>query len=171
MKKFIIVLFFSFLLPLNAEFLKKEVHFIVKHPFKTVHGKCKEVNIQEIEIDNNLTIKPFRITIPYLKMDTGNQNRDSHMLEVLGYPIYKEILVEINPVKIQENTTFEGWITIKGIRKPIKSIASIEKQNNLYIVKGKANIVLTEFQIERPSLLGLAVEDLVEVNYEFIYKH
>ena len=38
-------------------------------------------------------------------------------------------------------------------------------------VKGKANIVLTEFQIERPSLLGLAVEDLVEVNYEFIYKH
>jgi len=104
-------------------------------------------------------------------MDTGNQNRDSHMLEVLGYPTYKEILVEINPVKIQENTTFEGWITIKGIRKPIKSIASIEKQNNLYIVKGKANIVLTEFQIERPSLLGLAVEDLVEVNYEFIYKH
>ena len=171
MKKFLIVLFFYTIIPLNAEFLTKEIRFIVKHPFKTVYGQCKEIIVQEIEIDNNLNIKPFRITIPYLKMDTGNQNRDSHMLEVLGYPTYKEILVEIKPVNIKENTTFEGWITIKGIRKPIKSTAIIEKQNNLYIVKGQVDILLSQFEIEKPSLLGLAVEDLVKVEYNFIYKH
>lgn len=150
---------------------QSSIQFTLTHPLHTINGKCDSISVSGLDYTyqaGKFQLKsPFRVEIPYRSLDTGNSNRDSHMLEVLGYPTHKSILAEIQTAT-QNGTSLSisGYLTIKGTRKPFSTTAKLE-MGEAIMIKGQTAVSLTDFGVERPSLLGMATSDSVDITYSF----
>ncbi|PKA03474.1 YceI family protein, partial [Leptospira ellisii] len=114
-----------------SEILKKEIRFEVDHPMKVVHGVCHEIDaeVPKLSIKNSeyRLDAPFQIRIPILKIKSGDENRDSHIAEILGYPDFPEVSALIESVSISgESHTVKGKLTIRGNTQPFQSDAKVE---------------------------------------------
>ncbi|PKL30611.1 MAG: hypothetical protein CVV45_16650 [Spirochaetae bacterium HGW-Spirochaetae-10] len=169
------LLLFSLFLTVGvqAEVLEKSIDFSVSHPLHEVKGTVDRIEIRNLQTSDGRSIRgPFQIEIPYTALNTGNGNRDSHLLEILGYPEHRSILVEILEVKPvdEAHVSLHGYLTIGGVRRPAMIPASLTVSSGVSTVEGTTAISLKEFQIEAPSLLGMAVADLVTVHFRFLIR-
>ncbi|EOQ97286.1 YceI-like domain protein [Leptospira wolbachii serovar Codice str. CDC] len=132
----------------------------------------EEPNIQTS--NNQYSLKsPFVITIPLLKISSGDSNRDSHIQEILGYPDSPNILVKIESVNvIKEKTyTIKGKLTIHGNTKEFTTDASVSPEDsNLINVDGSFIVKFSEYELENPSLLFMKAKDEIRIKYLFQIK-
>nr|WP_281276567.1 YceI family protein [Leptospira gomenensis] len=168
---------FLFCLPLFAsEFLKKEIRFEVDHPMKLVQGTCREVDAEVPKLSiRNTEYKldaPFRIRIPILKIKSGDENRDSHMAEILGYPDFQEVSATIESVSfVGGSYSVKGKLTIREETRSFQSEAKVESPEKGQVrVFGKLQVRFSEFKLERPSVLFTKTKDEVEIDYDFLIK-
>ncbi|AOP35483.1 hypothetical protein A0128_17550 [Leptospira tipperaryensis] len=174
------ILFFSlilFSLPnFASEVLKKEITFFAIHPMKEVHGVCKEVQIDSPKIQAAGTgyklLAPFQIKVPVLKLHSGDESRDSHIMEILGYPDTPEILVVIESVsQTGESYSIKGKLTIHGTTQSFESSAKVESKDAGQIrVAGTVYIKFSDFKLERPSLLFVKAKEEIEIGFDFLIK-
>ena len=60
----------------------------------------------------------------------------------------------------------EGIVEFAGKKKKINSIAQLnDLRDNQFSIEGEFGILLSDFDIERPSLLFVKMEDLVVIKY------
>ena len=80
---------------------------------------------------------------------------------------FPNINFQSTSIKVQENTLeIEGRIEFAGKEKEIKTSAKLNGlDNNLFAIEGELDILLSEFEVERPSLLFVEIEDLVKIKY------
>ena len=80
---------------------------------------------------------------------------------------FPNIIFESASIKVNENSLdIEGIVEFAGKKKKIKSIAQLNNlQGNQFSVEGEFGILLSDFDIERPSLLFVKMEDLVVIKY------
>ncbi|EPG75383.1 YceI-like domain protein [Leptospira fainei serovar Hurstbridge str. BUT 6] len=171
-------LLLSFSSNLSSEDLKlsqKTLKFTVIHPFKTVHGVCGEVNITPTTFSsgaNGVQLpKAVKIEAPLKEFRSGDENRDSHILESLGFPENQSVSFSSTSIDITDG----GWLvsgnlTINGVTKPVKTKANISSNNGQIEVSGKFQIKMGDYQITPPSLLFAKAKEEVEIEFSFILK-
>lgn len=174
-------LVFSFLIFFTSqsyasEILKKEITFLAIHPMKEVHGVCKEIQVDSPQIQMSGTVyklnSPFTIKIPILKIHSGDENRDSHIMEILGYPNIPEIIVVVEFADaVGETYLIRGKLTIHGFTRDFQSSGKVEsKEVGQIRIFGKVNIRFSDFNLERPSLLFIKTKEDIEIGYDFLIK-
>lgn len=178
MKRFWVFLFILYF-PLHSQsaakvkYLKNIVlEYTVQHSFKKVTGVCKSPNIEGLEIElregGYEVSKPFLISCELKKLNSGNANRDSHMLEVLNYP--KEVSVQVQVQKTDrknQNYTFDTNLVLNGITEPKEIQATLKRADNgSSTLEGDFSISLSKFKIERPALLFLSIQDEVSIRFK-----
>ncbi|TGK14771.1 YceI family protein [Leptospira fluminis] len=172
-------LVFLFSGALRAEDLKiseKNLKFTVVHPFKTVNGICKSVNVTPTTYSTGgvgvQIPKSVRIEAPLKDFQSGDPNRDSHILESLGYPEQENVSftsASIDPAEGGWNVT--GNLTINGVTKQIKTKVSVlNKGDGKIEVSGKFQIKMKEFNVDPPSLLFVTAKEEVEIEFSFLLK-
>ena len=107
------------------------------------------------------------ISVPLSTFSSGNDNRDSNMLVYCKAFDFPNINFQSTSIKVQENTLqIEGRIEFAGKEKEIKTNAKLDSlDNNLFSIEGDLDILLSEFEVERPSLLFVEIEDIVKIKY------
>ncbi|TGL77186.1 YceI family protein [Leptospira yasudae] len=159
-----------------SEILKKEITFLAIHPMKEVHGICKEVNSDSPNIQSSGTgyklNSPFAIKIPILRIHSGDESRDSHIMEILGYPDTPEIAALIESVTPSgDSYSIRGKLTIHGLTRDFESRGKVEQKEPGQIrVFGKVNITFSDFKLEKPSLLFIKAKEEIEIGYDFLIK-
>lgn len=147
------------------------IQFTVEHPLKTVEGMCRNPVVSGLDYtyDGQFQLKgPFKVTVPYKDMKTGNGNRDSHMMEVLGYPDHTAVVATITEAEpAAEGLRIAGALSINGVNMLFRTLASLKQDQGSIVISGTARIRLSDFHVERPSLLGMSVEDQVIISYRF----
>lgn len=135
-----------------------------------------EINPASKEIQSTLSseedISSLRgnISIKALSLNSDTPKRDANMYELLNATIHPEISVDIiNVVKNEKGYTIEGFLTLNGIKRKIESLATIIKQQDVLLIKGDFNILLTQFGMEPPKLLFLTVRDQIDITYTLSY--
>jgi len=108
------------------------------------------------------------------KLTTGISLRDSHMkekyLEVDKYPEAKLIITEAEvPAELLSNLNvserpFKANLIVRGQEKPVKEGFFSMKDG---VVDARFQILLSEYDINNPSHLGLTVGNSVEVKVKF----
>jgi hypothetical protein len=154
---------------------ESQINFIAIHPFKTVYGKCSGTTVSPTSLTisgNSLQIpKLIKIEIPISEIKSGDEGRDEHILESLGYPSITNISFTSTSITAKENEwTITGNLTVKGKTKTIKSIASIQKEGQETIISGKFQVLMSDFDVERPSLLFATAKDEVSIEYKFLVR-
>jgi hypothetical protein len=147
------------------------IKFYVTHPWRKVVGICNEPKVESLKLSGNKEIptisSPFSVKCSLLNMKTGDANRDSHMLEVLGYPETKEVIFSVASTHADKELNYKitGDLNIKGKSKPVVFSAKLIKET-IPLVKGSFEILLSDFSVERPALLFVPINDTVKIEVE-----
>ena len=144
---------------------KKEsfITYKLTHPLHEVEATSKDAYcIIEADIQNK-EIKSVFVQVDVTSFDSGNSNRDSHAMEVidaLSYPVstFQSSSISQNG----DNLIVSGKLTFHGITKEIMIPVNLTWSKDKLVVDGGFDISLTEFHVERPSLLMIPVKDNLE---------
>ncbi|WP_036096628.1 YceI family protein [Leptospira weilii] len=159
-----------------SEILKKEINFLAIHPMKEVHGICEEVQVESPQIQMSgggyKLNSPFQIKIPILRIHSGDEGRDSHIMEILGYPETPEIVAVVESVTTSGETyLIRGKLTIHGLTRDFQSSGKVEPKDPGQIrIFGKVDIRFSDFKLEKPSLLFITAKEEIEIGYDFLIK-
>ncbi len=154
-------------------FQKKEIFFTISHALKTVKGECSTIHTEALSVQQSIdeySVKfPFTVSVDVKSMTTKNSNRDSHLLETLGYPEYKTIDFKAHSIsKVDpENYNLQGKLTIQNASKDITIPVKVTQKDKLSVFSGNFIVRLTDFSIKPPSLLFMSISDDVKITFNF----
>lgn len=138
-----------------------DISYTVKFPLKTVIGKSTDAKGKGICEKKSCE---FLIASPVKSFKSGDTNRDVHMQEVTKaaqFPLISLSTSHLDPEN-PGNAVFE--IEFAGVKKEIKNIP-VKKTGSAKVVDIETtfSILLSDFKIERPTLLGVAIDDKVNI--------
>tara|TARA_B100000963_G_scaffold139781_1_gene121692 strand:+ start:519 stop:1043 length:525 start_codon:yes stop_codon:yes gene_type:complete len=118
-----------------------------------------------IQIENE-TISNIGVVAKVSDFRSGNSNLDSNSLRVLDALQFPNVIFKSTSIN-QENgqIRIDGVMNFHGIEKDITISAELVQLDESIKLSGKFSVYLTEFLVDRPSLLTMKVDD--EINLEF----
>ena len=172
MKKSIFFILFNLLIAYNLDFNLNNsyIKYTGNHPLHSWVGITKQFNI---DIQENNDFFTIFISTKLNSFDSNNENRDSNMLyytESLKYPVVSFKSEKIYFSKINQTKLIQGKLNFHGIEKNINAKVEISESDKNIIGQCNFTIKLSEFNIERPKLLMLSIEDdiIIEAKIEFL---
>ena len=165
----LVFLFSFFLSLLNASSFRVENSLITYFGVHYLHkweGSTSDVK-GVVSYDKNIDQYECSISVPLSTFSSGNDNRDSNMLVYCKAFDFPNINFQSTSIKVKGSALeIEGKIEFAGEEKEIKTNAKLHSlDNNLFAIEGELDILLSEFKVERPSLLFVEIEDLVKIKY------
>ena len=140
------------------------IQYIIRHPLHTVKATNNEPKFL-IEYDaKEKKILRAEGVAEVVKFNSGNSNRDSHVMEVVEALRYPKISFKSNDIKLNgEDLLVSGFLTFHGETKEITMKGKAKFEGNLLVVDGSFQISLTEFKVKRPTLLFIPTEDSLKI--------
>lgn len=146
--------------------LQYHVHFVLKE----VSGVTKNVKGKGVCDDQGVC--QFLVAAPIKSFESGDTNRDLHMLEVTKAAQYPMVSAKIT---VDNRKVGEAKVEVNfaGKTKIYEKVAVKvqKKDSHIQIATGVLPIHLTEFDVERPALLGMKIEDNVEIDFSLALKN
>lgn len=149
-----------------------EVDYFVEHPMHHVKGVTHSL-AGDVTISNDKLVTPLTIKLPLLTFNSGNGNRDNNaalILDVARFPaasVDVQKFVETGRTKENGVTkltgTAHGNLSLHGITRPVEVPLTVVLGTNQLTVDGTLTVKLSEYKIERPSLLFTPINDDVKV--------
>jgi len=169
MRKPLSVLFFLFTIAVLAsaqtriaEPLKGEswVAYRLVHPLHVIDATSTSVDYK-LELDpTKREIKTVTAQVDVTTFDSDNSNRDSHAMEVIDALTYPDVDFTSTSVEQRGDSIFvSGKLTFHGVTNDIVMTGTAQWQPDRLDVHGAFDVGLTEFKIDRPSLLLIPVDD------------
>jgi polyisoprenoid-binding protein YceI len=130
------------------------------HPLHVIDARSTNAEYK-LELDpTKKEIKMITAQVDVMTFDSGNSNRDSHAMEVIDAITYPDVEFTSTSIVQKGDSLFvTGKLTFHGLTKDITMAGTTQWQANRLDVHGAFDIGLTEFKIDRPSLLMIPVED------------
>ena len=168
-----IFIFLSICLGLNLDADKSYVTYQGSHPAHSWEGTSKEIvsslSCSDTDAKQGCVLE---IEIPIESFDSKNTSRDSNMFyytESLNYPkvYFKSDLFNLD---LSNVNSIEGNLTFHGISKEISIEANITKNDKRLIGDATFEIILSEHDVKRPSLLFIKISDVIvlQAHIEFL---
>jgi hypothetical protein len=145
------------------------ITYTVNHPLKTARGtstaakgkgQCEKGKCE------------FLIAVPVKSFDSGDSNRDLHMLEVTRGGTHPMVVVQASfadaGLASQPGVALNCKIQFAGKDASCQnSVFDVQREDrNSAHAKGKITIKLSDFAITPPSLLAMAIKDEVPIDIE-----
>ena len=171
MKK-IISLFFFICISFSQKYnhFEGNVSYYGSHPLHDWKGMSTSING---EIIFEAISKNYRclIEVPVESFKSKNGNRDSNMLIYANALEHPKILFKSTNINIESGfAKITGMMEFAGKEKEIISNAKVEINDEI-IVEGDFIINLSDFDIKRPSLMFLKIDDQIKIEYKMNVKN
>ena len=171
MRKFIVLFFiasFSYAqstLTLNSS--KSKIKYKAKHVLNSWEGTNNEVSGAIIF---NEGISNIAVATKAIDFESGNSNRDLHLLEYLDLLKYPYIKYYSDEIQVEGNSIISnGEIEFQGKKKQIKILAIVEKTDNQVKIQGKLQLIPSQFLNKLPSFMLFEIEDYLDISFELYF--
>jgi polyisoprenoid-binding protein YceI len=146
------------------------ITYDMEHPAHAWSGSSHEVS-GRIVVDAAGLVTAADVSAPVLSFDSGNRNRDSHMAETVEFYAYPNVTFSLtrltsSPASTAPGAVAEGTITFHGVARPVRVPVRVERRGNRLHVTGQFDLTLTEFGLERPSLMMVRVRDWLRIHLD-----
>ena len=142
----------------------------------TVVHKLHEVKGSTHAVEGRAVLAPdgtlrVQVRAKVASFDSGNGNRDEHMREVTHEPAHPYVQVKgtAHRVQLPGDFTLEATVDFGGVQKPEKIPVHVEKAGGGLRAKFSFPISLDAFEVERPELLFVKVEDKMTIDGELLF--
>ena len=165
----------------SIEFVRSKVQFIAYHPLSRVKGVCSDIYVDNVNIERGSALRltnPMIVICDVKQMNTKNKKRNRHMRKAMRYPEYKKVVLELRKLqkdispkgeKKSHEYSLSGILSISGEKRPFRSVASVTQVANQVTFEGEFSVLISEFGIHPPSLLGLKIKDGVDIKYRMVF--
>jgi polyisoprenoid-binding protein YceI len=147
-------------------------HMVHKmHEFSGVSKKFRcAVDLPEDTLKARIYVKAAVV-----EFNSGNSSRDGNMLEVTEaskFPFVEFLSDSVRKGCMDENGRQQwrvfGRLSFHGVKKPVSFLVRPEIGGGKVRVRGAFDISLTDFKIERPSLLMIPVDDALQIRIDVV---
>lgn len=142
------------------------IQYFIHHPLHNVRAINNEAKfLIEFDVKENKILRAEAVA-DVMKFDSGNSNRDSHVMEVIEALKYPTVSFKSNDIKFEsENIIVKGLLTFHGITREITMLGKVRfNDNKSLIVEGSFQISLTDFKVKRPRLLFIPSDDTLKLS-------
>jgi polyisoprenoid-binding protein YceI len=144
--------------------------YVLVHPLHTIEAVSKDVAYQlEAEVRAK-SLKHVSGQVDVTTFDSGNSNRDSHAMEVIDAISFPEASFTSTSIEVDgDSLTIKGKLTLHGVTRDVVARARETWTPEKLVVTGGFAVSLTEFKIDRPSLLMIPVEDTLRFTFTAMF--
>ena len=161
------IIIFSFLSTIYSQSLKDfkgEIKYYGEHFLHSWVGISTSIkgNFKYNELEGTASA---RLVVPLSSFDSKVPNRDSNMLIYTNAIDYPDVIYELSNFEfIDDSVNVIGNLTFNNVTKTINSLALID-QTDKFVVNGSLSIKLSDFKVQRPSLMFVPIDDLIRIEY------
>jgi len=116
----------------------------------------------------------FLIAVPVKSFESGDSNRDLHMLQVARGAQFPMVTVRLRlPESAASSSTIHADLDIQFAGQTVHYTQvpfQHETQGNEAHISGTIPATLTDFKIEPPSLLAIAVKNEIPVKVDMVWR-
>jgi polyisoprenoid-binding protein YceI len=141
------------------------------HPLHEIEAMSKDMHYRlDVDVATRM-IKSVAATVDVLTFDSGNSNRDSHAMEVIDAITYPDArFSSTGVVQTGDSVRVTGKLTFHGVTRDVHLAAETKWSEHKLAVNGGFNISLEAFNVERPSLLMIPVEDTLKFSIVAVFE-
>jgi polyisoprenoid-binding protein YceI len=148
------------------------VKYSMRHKLHSWEGVSNSLKVATKWNDQKKEIEQISIVVGVASFNSGLSSRDSHMLEVLDALTYPRIIFSSSSVQYTpDGILVKGKMQFHGVDRMIETKVKMEKVNNKWVFTGKLPILLEDYKVERPSLLFVKVDNLVQIDFKVVYNN
>ncbi len=159
----------------NWELEKCELAYTVVHPLHTVHGKSLSARGKGVCCGGGWQ---FLVAVPVKSFESGDNNRDLHMLQAVRagtYPMV-EVLAKVTgglEPKVPKRLKVDALVKFAGKEITYKAVSLDVQEWKPEGVRlaGKLPLTLKDFGITPPSLLTIPIHDDIPVQLDMVWRH
>ncbi len=147
------------------------LRYAMNHPLHSWTGESKDFTSVILTDEKKSEITQVAVSCKISTFDSGNANRDSHMIEVteaIKYPVITFASTSITR-KADGKLEVAGKLTFHGVTKEISFEAEQKHLGNSLEVKGAFTVQMTAFKIEKPSLMGISTDDDIKIDFNVVF--
>ncbi len=149
---------------------QSSITYSMNHPLHSWTGVSNDINSVVVWNPETKMISQVAVAVKVASFDSDNANRDSHMLEVTEALLYPNISFTSDDIKTVGDSLFvSGTMTWHGISKPTTFKAVEKLEGKTLKVSGSFIILMTDFNIEPPSLMAMETDDEIGLSFEVLY--
>lgn len=146
------------------------ITYSMRHPLHEWTGVSMDVSSVIVSEGVKSNIKQVAVSVRIATFDSKNANRDSHMLEITEALKFPNITFSGNVMSTQGKTIqVTGELTFHGVNKPINfEVTTVDKGGKLEVTGG-FTVQLSDFDISRPSLMGIPTNEEIRIEFLMVY--
>lgn len=142
--------------------------YVISHPLHACEGQSKKLSGSATCADNHCKLD-FQIeTKSFVSKDPDKDKDMALAMKALSYPVVTlagEATIQGEEVELRPSVSVAG----KTLKLPLQKM-KIKQEWATVQLTGELPWKLSDFDVIRPRLLGIQVEDLVKVNLDIILK-
>ena len=156
---------------LYADKNKSDITYAMNHPLHAWTGVSNNILSVMLLDTSNMEINELAVVIKIASFNSKNSNRDSNTIEVTEALKYPNVSLSSNSIKqANDRLTVKGTLKFHGISKEIIFDAQKEIIKDEIKVTGNFKILMTDFKIKPPKLLGIATDKNIKLSFTVFYK-
>jgi polyisoprenoid-binding protein YceI len=146
------------------------ITYSMRHPLHAWSGTSRDVSSVIISEGVKGNIRQVAVSARVSSFDSKNANRDSHMLEATEALKFPNItFTGITSSGTGNVLSVSGEITFHGVKHPVTFEALVQEKGSKLEVTGSFSARLSDFNITRPSLMGISVSDDIQIQFTMVY--
>ncbi len=146
----------------------------------TVVHKLHEVKGVTHAVEGRALVQPsgvlrVQVRAKIASFDSGNSNRDEHVREVTREPAHPYVQLKGQaagvqlPLSAPVDLPLEATLELNGVQQQQKLTIHLEPQTGGVRAKFSFPVSLDAFQVERPELLFIKVDDRAQIDGDLVF--
>ena len=166
MKLFVLSFIISISFSQNQDFSLSEIKYFGSHAMHNWSGTSTQAKTS-VSYNDSKENGSVIVRVRLDSFDSKLYSRDSNMLYYTDAIEFPEVVFKSTQAKVVNDSIYiEGNLTFHGITKKVKTSAFI-KLDEYPSVNGTFDINLSDFDVQRPSLMFIKIKDRIRIDYSF----
>jgi len=141
------------------------------HPLHSFESTAKEFKCIAVYNEDSKQLEIVAVSVPVKNFDSGNSNRDSHVIETLDALKYPNITFSAQDVSYEGNkVSAKGKLIFHGESKPFTITGEQTLNMKSLSIIGNFDVNMTEFGVKPPSLMGMSTDEEIKVSFDFKFE-
>ncbi len=146
------------------------IRYTLDHPAHKSIGTSKDFICGGYYDNTTKKITKLVVAAAVASFDSQNSSRDSHALEVLEGTKFPKVTFASKAIKDEgDEVIIVGELNFHGIKKDITIKAKQSESDKKIILFGSFNVSLDKFKVEKPSMVGVSVDDNLVMDFKVVF--
>ena len=162
---FLLTMVFAPVLAANAYDVGGHIVYEAKGPIGAFKGENTAVS-GALSWDTGQQVASGRVCVDLTAWDSGEPLRDKHTRTMFETDTYPEGCFELTGVRAgaaPDEIVLLGNLTLHGVTRPLELPGTFREEGGKLYFEGYFETKITDWEMKRPSMMGLKVRDLVKV--------